>query len=132
MQVRIGVESGTDDAGETLASLYRWLERDDRLVGQVKMALVPKLEPDAQGGIFDVINILINDGVGLGGLALSYSTWRQAHRSRATVSFERDGVTIQVADASAETVRRIAEALSDRTVGDSEPAQEPPDAPEAG
>jgi hypothetical protein len=132
MRVRIGVQSRADAADEVLASLFRWLQHDDQLVGRVELKLVPRLEPDAQGGVFDLINVVVNDGVGLGGLILSYATWRQAHRSRTTVSFERDGVTIQVADASAETIQLITEALSDQASGSAEPAQEHPNEPEAG
>ena len=132
MQVRISAGSEVDGGGEVLSSLFRWLEQDDQLLGHTEITLVSDSSADAQGGVFDLINVVITDGVGLGGLALSYATWRQAHRSSAELKLERDGVTIQVSDASAETVWRIAEALSEQNVVSPEPAQELPDEPKAG
>jgi hypothetical protein len=111
MQVLIRVAAEDGDTGADLTSLFRWFQRDGQLAA-IELSLVPQRKPGAQGGLFDVINALIGDGVGIGGLALSFAAWRQAHRSTATMTIERDGVKIQVTDASAETVSRLVSALS--------------------
>jgi hypothetical protein len=104
------VESGGEENSE-LTSLFRWLEEDLGPDGQ--LTLRRRHTPGAQGGVFDTINALIGEGVGIGGLALSYATWRQARRSPVKISFERDGVSVVVEDASPETLRRIADALAE-------------------
>lgn len=110
MLVRISVEADGQADHAELASLYRWLQRN--AAPDIRLTLVPQSDPEAQGGVFEVINALISDGSGLGGLALSYAAWRQARRSRSKVRFERDGLTVVVEDGSPEAVRRIAETLA--------------------
>jgi hypothetical protein len=112
-----GSHGNVDESSSALTSLFRWLRQDGTLGAELR--LVSREDPEAQGGAFDLINVLLNDGVGVGGLVLSYATWRQAHRSKAKVRFERDGVTVEMEDASPETLRRIAEALSDGSAAES-------------
>ncbi|GAA2052465.1 hypothetical protein GCM10009839_69840 [Catenulispora yoronensis] len=111
MHIRISVVDSDSDAEDQIAlrSLYRWLAQD--LGPDAELTLRPRSAPEAQGGAFEIINALIGDGVGLGGLALSYAAWRQAHRSKARISLERDGLTVTVEDASPEALQRIAEVL---------------------
>jgi len=112
MDVRISAEAEGTEAGEAVASLFRWFRRDEQLA-EIELSLVAQREVGAQGGAFEVINALIGDGVGLGSLALSFAAWRRAHRVTAAMTVERDGVKIRVEDASPETVSRLVDALSD-------------------
>lgn len=112
MHVRISAESEGAEAAEVLASLFRWFQRDEQLA-EVELSLEAQREVGSQGGAFEVINALIGDGVGLGGLALSFAAWRRAHRVTAAMTVERGGVKIRVEDASPETISRLVDALSD-------------------
>jgi hypothetical protein len=123
IQIRQDVEGGGADV---MTSLYRWLRRDSRTAGHIELSLVPPQAPDAQGGMFEVINALIGDGSGIGSLVFAYAAWRQAHRSDAAVTFERDGVKIRVTDATSEMLEQVIRALSVTTVPPQhDPAAEP-------
>ena len=116
MLISISVEESGPEDHSVVTSLFRWLKQD--LGPGAQLSLHARQVPDAQGGAFDVINALIGDGVGLAGLALAYSTWRQAHRSPQKIRFEHDGLTVVVEDASPGSLRRIEEILAgqpDRT-----------------
>jgi hypothetical protein len=111
MLVHISVTDDDVQGHATLTTLFRWLRQD--LQSGAQWELRPRRSTDAQGGAFEVINALIGDSVGVGGLALSYAAWRQAHRSPSKITFERDGLTVTVEDASPESLRLIADALAD-------------------
>ena len=111
--VRILIRIPGDEDG-WLQSLYQWLDQDHRLSG-ADLKLQAASVPDAQGGAFDVINAMLNDGISVSSLAISFATWRSARSGAPTVSFERDGheVKLLATDPSDETVRRIVELAGD-------------------
>lgn len=111
MRIRISASQEPGKQEGALASLYRWLLRDPELAG-VGFSVESHGNTGDQGAAFDIINALISDGVGVGGFVISYATWRQAHRSPTTITFERDGLRVQVKDASAETLAEVEQLLA--------------------
>ena len=106
------VESGHD---QELVSLYRWLSRDAAVgrYGRVSLGTVSR-RPGEMGGAFDVINAVFADAsalAGIGGLLLSYRTWRDTRSQAPRVRIEKDGVTIVVENGSEEEVQRIVRTL---------------------
>jgi len=103
------------DAALQLRSLHDWLSRDARLGRGAKVRWqVADERPDTQGSAFDTINILLNDGVALAGLAISFATWHRTRRSSnsSDITFERAGVKLTVpatAEVSEDVVRLIKE-----------------------
>jgi Effector Associated Constant Component 1 len=100
---------------QELVSLYRWLSRDAALGrhGRVSLETVTR-RPGEMGGAFDVINAVFADAsalAGIGGLLLSYRTWRDTRSQAPRVRIEKDGVTIEVENGSEEEVRRIVRTL---------------------
>lgn len=92
---------------EWLESLFAWIDADERLSVESRVELQALSRAGTQGGVFDVINAMIGDGVGLAGLAISFATWRRQNREAPSFTIERDGVRIAVSDASKETIERI-------------------------
>jgi len=129
MQIEIRVEDASD--AWWLPSLYRWLRDDQDVSAAAELTLSRPRDPSSQGALFDVINAVISQGIGVGGLALAYATWRGAHGSAPAVTFSCDKVTVTVTDASPETVRNIVEALRECEPAAVEPPEsQPPQQPD--
>lgn len=96
-----------EEGSEWLESLFLWLEEDPRLGSGSSVAMRAVPSPGSQGGAFDVINAVLGDGIGIGGLALSYASWRRANPKAPEVTVERDGTKITVIDGSEEAIQRI-------------------------
>ncbi len=108
MQVRIRSD-GTDDM--TLHQLYRWLSNDSELAYE---GTVEGRAPSGTGqmGALEVIDVTLTHVTSLGSLVMAYASWRAARRDSSSVTFERDGVSVTVQDASPQTIARIMDALS--------------------
>jgi hypothetical protein len=128
MHIQIRVEDASD--AWWLPSLYRWLRDDQDVSAAAELTLSRPGDPSSQGAVFDVINAVISQGIGAGGLAVAYATWRGAHRSAPAVTFSCDKVTVTVTDASPETIRNIVEALRECEPAAVEAPQSRPPAPQ--
>lgn len=103
----------SDGDGSELKDLYRWLRDDEDGPDEVRLDNDPT--PGGMGGL-EFVDVIVTQAVAVGNLALAYASWRGARcRSAARFTFTRpsDGVTITVDNASQETVRRLAEVLSE-------------------
>jgi Effector Associated Constant Component 1 len=124
MELKIRV----DGEHEVLASLYQWLSEDSALSDAVELSTAADPEPGTQGVGLDLILAVVNSTTGVAGLAVSYATWRDAHRRREPVTFEGEGRTIRVLDGSDSTTQAIVEAFPDPRADVS--GQEPPSSQE--
>jgi hypothetical protein len=96
-----------EDGSEWLESLFAWIDADERLGMGTKIELQALPRVGTQGSAFDVINATIGDGVSLAGLAISFATWRRQNAKAPSITIERDGLRIEVSDATEETIERI-------------------------
>ena len=108
MRIEIAVEN---DEAEWLESLYQWLKIDQRVPADAEVSLHAANRPGRQGGVFDLISLIISDTVGMGGLALSYVTWRRQAREAPSITISSGGRTISVSGGSAEDIQKIFESL---------------------
>ncbi len=115
MELLVGVDGAGDD--EMLVEVYRWLARDPELAHRARLTLVPAPpESGRMGGAFEVINVVLTDGIGLGGLVtaiLSYRHSLRQSRPKGVVRLERDGLVVTIEPGA--DVTEIVKALSDRS-----------------
>jgi hypothetical protein len=110
IELRISVDS--DDGGQGLLSLHQWLRQDEELSGRSTI----KLESGAaatghMGAVLDVINIVVGDGVAIGGLIIAYLSWRDSRHSQPNARIEVNAVIITLAANEAVDVDSLAEAI---------------------
>ena len=118
--MNIGVRVVADDP-DALVSLYQWLEQDLRLGPGIRLELISATpRPEKLGSLFEAINVLVEDGVSLAGLAISYSTWRRTRRDEIGIIFERNGASVTASDESDESYERVAKLLSSEPGADDE------------
>lgn len=114
--------SASDEHGPLLQDLYRWLRADDD-VAEVALRAVPMAE--AMGNA-DVIEIVLTQAVSIGNFLMAYSTWKAARcRRPARFTFRMEtGAVVEVEDASEESLRILAHALTlpISTAGAADPA----------
>jgi hypothetical protein len=92
------------------SSLWRWLTRDPDTSGLVTGAGAPPEE--GHQGTFEVINAVLANALALSSLVVAIATWRAQRRADPpVVRIERNGVRVDVPDASPETIAAIAAAL---------------------
>ncbi|MDP9795533.1 hypothetical protein J2S43_004045 [Catenuloplanes nepalensis] len=96
------------------ASLYRWLTLDPDVRRHSTVALT-SAPPRAgeMGGVLDVIDVVLSNGVAVGALVVAVSAWRESRPRPPVTRIERNGISITIEDASPESVRRIVDALTD-------------------
>ncbi|MET9555067.1 hypothetical protein [Streptomyces sp. NPDC006645] len=107
MRVRIFIEG---DA-LSVAHLRSWLGRDP---GTRRIPVA--VESSASGGMstFDVLDVLLSNGVAVANLAVAIAAWRTARGAALngrTVRLEHGDTVVTVTDASAEEIERILRAL---------------------
>ncbi|MCI3223144.1 hypothetical protein [Streptomyces sp. NP-1717] len=117
MQVQISVEG---DA-LSLTHLHSWLQRDPG-TRRIPMT-VASLSRDEMS-TFDVIDLLLGNGIAAANLAVAIAAWRSARGAALngrTVRLECGGTSVTVTDASAEDIERILRGLRESgTVDDGE------------
>jgi hypothetical protein len=112
IEVSIRVDDRDD---QTAGSLYRWLALDPQVRQDATVSLTAT-PPGAgeMGGALEVINVVLSNGIAVGGLLIAVSSWRRSRPRPPTIRLVRDGVSVTIEDASPETVRRVVQALTDR------------------
>jgi hypothetical protein len=110
--VQVAIEIIPNDPGQ-LNSLRDWLDGDTRIGLDVEVGLrTAEVEPGKQGGVFDAVNVLVNDAMTLTTVILSVVNWRgNRHQDRPRVVIERDGVKIELPADSEWTVTMIRDML---------------------
>lgn len=120
-QVSIRVD---DPDGRQAGSLYRWLTLDPQVRQDATVSL--RTAPPAtgeMGGVLEVIDVVLSNGVAVGGLLVAVASWRRSRPRPPAPRIEGDTFSIVIEDASPETVRRVLDALTD--------SPENPDGPES-
>lgn len=64
------------------------------------------------GGGLELINVVLSNAVGLGGLLLAVANWRQSRGSGAEVRVEHRGVTVTVSGADPRHIERLVRQLT--------------------
>ncbi|MEU5876353.1 hypothetical protein [Spirillospora sp. NPDC047279] len=110
--IRMTGESAEDE----LRSLHDWLldEPDVRRNAEVTLRS-STARPGEMGGVLDAIQVVIDDGVALSGLVISYLTWRGTRSKKNTVTIERGDTKVTLTDTTAETAESIVKALESET-----------------
>jgi len=104
-----------DDEGQALNSLHQWLMQDPDVTRWSTVSLeAGDTVAGEMGPVFDVLTVALSNSIALGNLIVAYLSWRDSRPRSPTVSIERDGVVVSLADSSPQTVSRIVEALSDQ------------------
>lgn len=107
MKVRISVEGDAPAA----AHLRSWLGRDP---GTRRIPVTVESSARGEMSTFDVLDVLLTNGVAVANLAVAIAAWRTARGAAPggrTVRLEHGGTAVSVTDASAEEIERILRAL---------------------
>ncbi|WP_067460000.1 effector-associated constant component EACC1 [Actinomadura macra] len=111
MEIRLRLDG---DDGRELLSLYRWLRQDPDVTRNGRVSLVPTASrPGEMGGAYEAVSAQIGHVIALAGLIIAYRGWSDTRRKdrRPVARIERDGVAVELEGASADDVRRVAQAL---------------------
>lgn len=109
--MRLGITVLDDDGGQ-LRALQRWLLRDPDTAGASLTLRGRNATPGAMGPGLDLIDVVLSNAVGLGGLLLAVASWRQSRGNRPSVRVERDGVTVTVSGTDADQIERLVRQLT--------------------
>lgn len=105
--MRVEITSDDDGDGLALTSLYQWLDLDDALKHSVELAPRRNPVPGEQGAVIDAIIAITNTATGFGSLAVSYATWRDAHRRKERVTFDTGANKATVVDGSETALQQL-------------------------
>ncbi|QNP62079.1 effector-associated constant component EACC1 [Streptomyces genisteinicus] len=111
MDVVIGVDGEeTADAEKHLRSLYEWLLADSACRRHARPVLRPGATtvPGAQGGLIDVLGLVLGTGFNAASLGVAIAAWRRSRPQTPTLVIERsDGTRIVLTGAADEEARRL-------------------------
>ncbi|MFI5687186.1 hypothetical protein [Streptomyces sp. NPDC051636] len=124
--MRLGIEVPGDEGGQ-LRSLQSWLARDPATAGSVLSLRARDERPGAMGGAtgLDLIDVVLSNAVGLGGLLLAVANWRQSRGNAPRVRVEHEGVTVTVSGADPAQIERLVRDLTGGQSGDEDGAAAP-------
>ena len=110
--VAIQIRMSGPGADTALSSLYAWLrdEPDVRQRAQISL-LAAESGPADMGAVFDVIQLVVDDGFQAMNLALAYAAWRATRPRQPHVTIEYDGITVTLNGSDSETVEAIVHLL---------------------
>ncbi|MDQ0776789.1 hypothetical protein QF026_005255 [Streptomyces aurantiacus] len=119
--MRIEIRVGRGD-GSAAPDLHRWLRRDPRIRRYAEVSLASS-RPDVRTmGTFDMVNVVVGQGIAALNLALSYAAWRGTRRSSPPVTFTVNGESVTVEGRCDEaTIRRLRGLLGAGQEGGSRP-----------
>ncbi|MFD0315773.1 effector-associated constant component EACC1 [Streptomyces flavalbus] len=108
IEIRVG------GGGPATADLYRWLRRDPRVRRHAQVTLGRSRPDAAVMGAYDVVELVVGQGIAALNLALSYAAWRATRPAAPSVTLTANGRSITVRGRCDEaTTRLIAELLQD-------------------
>ncbi|UUU18960.1 effector-associated constant component EACC1 [Streptomyces sp. DSM 40750] len=120
MKVTVSVSlEDADSAERQLRSLNEWLLADTACRRHARPALGPGAVavPGAQGGLVEVLNLVLGTGFNAASLALAIASWRRSRPQRTTLVVERaDGTRVTLTGGTDEDAGRLlAELERDQT-----------------
>ncbi|MEU2358599.1 hypothetical protein ABZ599_37505 [Streptomyces misionensis] len=111
MDVAIGIDQKeTADSERQLRSLYEWLLADPACRRHARPALESRTAtvPGAQGGLIDVLSLVLGTGFNAASLAVAVAAWRCSRPGTPTLVVERpDGTRIVLTGATGEEAGRL-------------------------
>jgi hypothetical protein len=110
--VELNIRVSNETQWPSLQSLYRWLSEDPDLIHTAALSLRPAApDPGTMGGAFDAITVIVSNAISLGSLIVAYLSWRGSRPSAPAMTIERNEITVNLSDASPETLESIISAL---------------------
>ncbi|GAA3578701.1 effector-associated constant component EACC1 [Streptomyces osmaniensis] len=109
--MRLGITVLDDDGGQ-LRALQRWLLRDQDTAGATLTLRARDAAPGTMGPGLDLIDVVLSNTVGLGGLLLAVAAWRRSRGNHPSVQVEHEGVVVTVSGADAEQIERLVRQLT--------------------
>lgn len=122
--MRLDIEVLEDD-GRQLVALQRWLMWDPDTAG-ASLSLRDRQErPGTMGDGLELINVVLSNAVGLGGLLLAVANWRQSRGNGPEVRVEHRGVTVIVSGADPRHIDQLVRQLSGPVSGAGDDVPDP-------
>jgi hypothetical protein len=120
----ITAEVGDGLDPETLRSLAGWLSRARELRGEQRPEFVTRPAPERMF-VLELINLVLSNGIALGGLATAVANWRKAHAGQPGVRVTVNDRVVIIIEGTEDEVRELREALGPS--GEDDPGQAGPD-----
>jgi hypothetical protein len=109
VDIRLSVVDTDEDSAR---SLLRWLRDDDISRAAIISAEDTGLDsPEYMGGILEIVNVVLSNGISVGGLVIAIAGWRHSRRKPATVRIRRDDIVVELTGSSDNEIQAIIEAL---------------------
>ncbi|MGW5326999.1 effector-associated constant component EACC1 [Streptomyces sp. NPDC004014] len=111
MNVAISVQADSADEGEReLRSLCDWMLADavSRRHARPALTSVAPSVPGAQGGLVEMLNLVLGTGFNAASLALSIASWRRSRPQQTALIVERaDGMRVTLTGGTDEDARLL-------------------------
>ncbi|MFI6584185.1 hypothetical protein [Embleya sp. NPDC050493] len=113
VQVRV-----VGDEGCEVASLQRWLALDPDVSGGTATSYAEDATVGAMGSTLDVVNVVLSNGIGLGGLVVAIAGWRRSRAPMAgpggpDIVIRRGDVEVVLSGATEADIGRAVRALEE-------------------
>ncbi|GAA4811605.1 effector-associated constant component EACC1 [Streptomyces ziwulingensis] len=111
-----------DGSGLAAADLHRWLRQDPRMRQHAEVSLRSSRPDLPTMGSWDVVDVVLGQGIAALNLALSYAAWRATRPAAPAVTLTVDGRSVTVSGRCDDAaVRRIVELLGTGPDGTARP-----------
>jgi hypothetical protein len=109
VDIRLSVVDTDEDS---VRSLLRWLRDDDISRAAIISAEDAGLDsPEYMGGILEIVNVVLSNGISVGGLVIAIAGWRHSRREPVTVRIRRDDTVVELTGSSDNEIQAVIEAL---------------------
>ncbi|MEU7325115.1 hypothetical protein ABZ682_31865 [Streptomyces griseoviridis] len=124
------VEMRVDDGGGLAAAeLYRWLRQDPVIRRRAEVSAGSSRPDLTTMGTFDIVTVVLEQGIAALNLALSYAAWRATRPSAPAVTVTAGGRSITLEGRCDDAVIQRMVELLDPAQGTDDPARPGTDAP---
>ncbi|GIG86939.1 effector-associated constant component EACC1 [Plantactinospora endophytica] len=100
-----------------LESLFRWLRETDEVARAANLEMSQSANIGRMGAL-EIINVTLTNTIAFSAVVMSYAAWRKAHGEMAEVTFDINGVSVTVNNASPDTVQRLLALAEQRATGE--------------
>jgi membrane-associated two-gene conflict system component 1 (EACC1) len=97
------------DSADDTESLFRWLRDEPAVRAEGRLARAASDDPEDQGGLIDVLTLVLGSGLSAGQLALAILQWRHSRPARPVVTVTRtapDGSVTRIQSTDPESFER--------------------------